>query len=337
MKSKSTLNCISFIILFALRVSAQSPPTQPAPPASIIFKVVETMPRFPGCEDIVGTGQQKYECSQTKMLEYVYRNLKYPPLAREHGVQGEVVAQFVVGKDGSIEDVKIVRDIGSDCGTAVVSILENMNNMPEKWLPGTQKGRPVKVLFTLPIQFSLEGGDDGGYSTGKIKSNFNNFKFGGSYPKDDILCIEDHCTTPEIKESLIHYYSFEVINGKVYFRVSRNNSASYSTEPILSNSRYTRPIKDLNITLINKHVISSSVEHQLIFIRKFLGGVEFTDYYFYINDSDVDLIKLYPIEKAEFGYYKKPNKLKSANSWSPSKKDGVKIARWVKELSGILK
>lgn len=142
-----------------VKKAAPPPPPPPPPPAPVeeeIFKVVEQMPRFPGCED-KGTEKEKEDCAKTKMLEYIYSNLKYPAIARENGVEGQVVLQFVVDKDGSITDTKIVRDIGAGCGEAASKVVDGMNNMGKKWLPGKQRGRPVRVLYTLPVKFKLEG------------------------------------------------------------------------------------------------------------------------------------------------------------------------------------
>ncbi|MDX1701517.1 MAG: energy transducer TonB, partial [Melioribacteraceae bacterium] len=65
--------------------------------------------------------------------------------------------QFVVGKAGAIEEAKIVRDIGAGCGTEALKVVNGMNNLPQKWTPGKQRGRSVKVLYTLPVRFKLEG------------------------------------------------------------------------------------------------------------------------------------------------------------------------------------
>ena len=138
--------------------AAPPPPPPPPPPKAVeeeIFKVVEQMPRFPGCED-KATEAEKKSCADAAMLQYIYKNLKYPAIARENGVEGGVVLQFVVEKDGSIGEVKIVRDIGAGCGAAAESVILGMNNMGKKWTPGKQRGRPVKVLYTLPVKFKLE-------------------------------------------------------------------------------------------------------------------------------------------------------------------------------------
>ena len=134
------------------------PPPPPPPPAEEeIFKVVEQMPRFPGCENSGGTNAEKAKCAEGKLLQYIYKNLKYPAIARENGVEGTCVIQFVVDKDGSVKQVKLARDIGAGCGEAARKVVEAMNNMPEKWTPGKQRGRSVKVYYTLPIRFKLEG------------------------------------------------------------------------------------------------------------------------------------------------------------------------------------
>jgi protein TonB len=131
------------------------PPPPPEPEVEEIFKVVEQMPRFPGCEN-ENSEANRQACAQKKMLEYVYKNIKYPAIARENGIQGRVVIQFVVEKDGSVTDARVVRDIGAGCGAEGLRVVNSMNNMPQKWTPGKQRGKPVRVQFTLPVSFKLE-------------------------------------------------------------------------------------------------------------------------------------------------------------------------------------
>lgn len=111
--------------------------TPPAPVVEKIFDVVEEQPEFPG-----GT---------SKMYEYLRNNIKYPPMARESGIQGTVYVQFVVGKNGSIEDINVLRGIGGGCDEEAVRVVKAM----PKWTPGKQRGKAVKVRFTLPIKFRL--------------------------------------------------------------------------------------------------------------------------------------------------------------------------------------
>ncbi|WP_448518217.1 energy transducer TonB [Rhodoflexus sp.] len=84
-------------------------------------------------------------------LKYVSKNLKYPAQARRMGVEGKVFVQFVVDRDGSITDVKVVKGIGAGCDEEAVRVIENA----PKWKPGKQRGRPVKQRIVLPISFKL--------------------------------------------------------------------------------------------------------------------------------------------------------------------------------------
>jgi len=132
-----------------------SPETYTETEMEDVYKVVEEMPRFPGCE-VKNNVAEKEDCCKKKMLEYIYKNLQYPMEARKAGLEGQCVAQFIVTTDGSVENIKIVRDIGGGCGEAVRNVILSMNNMPEKWISGKQRGKPVKVMYTLPVKFKLE-------------------------------------------------------------------------------------------------------------------------------------------------------------------------------------
>lgn len=121
-----------------------------------VHAFVEEMPRFPGCESIDGNTVEKKGCADKKMLEFIYKNIKYPSLARENGVEGTVVISFVVEKDGSITGIKIVRDAGAGLGEEALRIVQKMENLPQKWIPGKQGNEKVRVQFNLPIRFKLQ-------------------------------------------------------------------------------------------------------------------------------------------------------------------------------------
>ena len=142
---------LSFQFLTINFLSAQT--TEEKTESTDKYKVVEEMPRFPGCEDQGLSPADLKACSEKKMLEFLYGNLTYPKVARENGVEGRVIVQFVIDRDGSIIDSKIVRNVAGGCGEEVLRIV---NSMP-KWRPGMQKGKPVKVQYTLPLTFKLEG------------------------------------------------------------------------------------------------------------------------------------------------------------------------------------
>ena len=99
---------------------------------------IQKEPSFPG--------------GQAEMYKWLAKNVVYPEMAKESGTSGQVVLTFVVGKDGSISDVNIVKDIGGGCGKSVKSTVEKM----PKWSAGEANGHPVKVRYTLPFKFKLE-------------------------------------------------------------------------------------------------------------------------------------------------------------------------------------
>lgn len=87
-----------------------------------------------------------------KFYEYLQKSIRYPAVARENNVQGKVFVQYVVEKDGSLTDIKVVRGIGSGCDEEAVRVLKNS----KKWTPGMQNGRPVRSQYTIPISFTLQ-------------------------------------------------------------------------------------------------------------------------------------------------------------------------------------
>lgn len=105
----------------------------------VVFVVVETMPEFPG-------GQQA-------LFKYLSENVKYPVIAQENGIQGRVICQFVVNKDGSIVEVEVVRSGGdASLDKEAVRVIKSM----PKWKPGKQRGKAVRVKFTVPVNFRLQ-------------------------------------------------------------------------------------------------------------------------------------------------------------------------------------
>ncbi len=103
-----------------------------------IFVVVESMPIFPG--------------GVSELMKYFQKNLKYPVLAKEAGIQGIVFVTFVVEKDGSVTDVRVLRGIGGGCDEEAIRVVENMPS----WIPGRQRNIPVRVSFNLPVKFKLQ-------------------------------------------------------------------------------------------------------------------------------------------------------------------------------------
>ena len=102
-----------------------------------IFMVGEEMPEFPG--------------GQAALMSFIAKSIKYPVVAQENGIQGRVTCSFVVNKDGSIVDAEVIRGIDPSLDKEALRVI---NTMP-KWKPGKQRGKPVRVKFTVPINFRL--------------------------------------------------------------------------------------------------------------------------------------------------------------------------------------
>lgn len=110
---------------------------EPEPEEEAPFMVVEDMPEFPG-----GTAA---------LLEYLRKNIKYPPICRENNIQGRVIVSFVVNKDGAIVDPEVVKSVNPSLDKEAVRVISNM----PPWKPGKQRGKAVRVKYTVPVNFRL--------------------------------------------------------------------------------------------------------------------------------------------------------------------------------------
>ena len=103
-----------------------------------VFDVVEQMPSFPG--------------GDAELMKFLSTHIKYPVVAEENGIQGRVIATFVVERDGSISDVKVVKSVDPSLDKEAIRVLKSM----PKWIPGKQNGSAVRVKYTVPVTFRLQ-------------------------------------------------------------------------------------------------------------------------------------------------------------------------------------
>ena len=101
------------------------------------FMVVEKMPEFPG--------------GMTALMQYLTKNIKYPSECRESNIQGRVLIQFIVNKDGSIVEPEVVKSVNPYLDKEALRVISTM----PKWSPGEQRGKPVCVKYTVPVNFKL--------------------------------------------------------------------------------------------------------------------------------------------------------------------------------------
>jgi len=119
----------------------------------IVYQIVEEMPRFPGCEDMEGTKDEKEDCAYKNRVKYVKENIQYPAEAREKGIEGLVVIDMIIDEEGRVTDAKVLRaPPESGLGEEALRIVNSMPN----WIPGKRKGEAVKVSRKLPVRFELE-------------------------------------------------------------------------------------------------------------------------------------------------------------------------------------
>lgn len=124
------------------QTATYTPPPPPKPKqeevTEEIFVVVENQPEFPG--------------GNAAMMKFLSDNIKYPVIAQENGIQGRVICNFVVERDGSITDVQVVRGVDPSLDKEAVRVIQTM----PRWTPGKQRGQAVRVRFTLPVVFRLQ-------------------------------------------------------------------------------------------------------------------------------------------------------------------------------------
>lgn len=109
------------------------------PKEQTIFEVVEQMPEFPNG-------------GMAGLMQYLSKNIKYPTIAQENGTQGRVTVQFVVNRDGSIVDAKVLRGVDPYLDKEAIRVISSM----PKWKPGMQRGKAVRVKYTVPVMFRLQ-------------------------------------------------------------------------------------------------------------------------------------------------------------------------------------
>ena len=102
-----------------------------------VVMVVEDMPEFPG-----GTAA---------LMQYLQKNIKYPAICRENNIQGRVLVTFIVNKDGAVVEPEVVKSVNPSLDKEALRVISTM----PKWKPGSQRGKPVRVKYTVPVNFRL--------------------------------------------------------------------------------------------------------------------------------------------------------------------------------------
>jgi protein TonB len=113
------------------------------------FMIVENMPALGPCKSMLG--YERTQCTNNEIIRYVSENTKYPSIAKDAGIQGKVYIYFVVGRDGYVKDVKILREVHPDLDMEAERVIESL----PRFEPGQQRGKNVSVQYTIPVSFII--------------------------------------------------------------------------------------------------------------------------------------------------------------------------------------
>tara|TARA_R110002072_G_scaffold179817_5_gene335914 strand:+ start:177 stop:887 length:711 start_codon:yes stop_codon:yes gene_type:complete len=118
-----------------------------------IFTIVEDMPIFPGCEN-KGSKEEIKQCTDNEIYRFIAENTKYPAMARDAGISGTVYMRYLIDEKGEVKNVEVLRGVSG--GKALDNEAERVIKMIPKMKPGKQRGKPVRVQYTVPVKFNLK-------------------------------------------------------------------------------------------------------------------------------------------------------------------------------------
>ncbi len=120
---------------------------------SITIAEVQTLPIYPGCEAAVAASREEgFACFNQMVMMLVSRNVVYPKKARQKGIQGNVYVRFIIEKDGYVSNVEVVRSVDPELDAEAVRVIKMMPRME----PAKVNGKPVRITYTIPINFRLK-------------------------------------------------------------------------------------------------------------------------------------------------------------------------------------
>ena len=181
---------------------------------SKVFDVVEEMPQFPG--------------GPSALFEYIAQNIKYPVVAEENGVQGRVIVSFVVERDGTITDVRVIKSVDPSLDKEAQRVVKSM----PYWIPGKQNGSPVRVKYTVPVTFKLQE---------TTKSNYAWFVFGTQRELEEQGILSNN----RLDANLSQYKDYFT---KIDIRIDKEIKLYSSVAEVLSN----HPRSSYTLTLDSK-------------------------------------------------------------------------------------
>ncbi|MEZ5056524.1 MAG: energy transducer TonB [Saprospiraceae bacterium] len=122
-----------------------------------VLKECEEMPLFPSdkYEDDM-TYEEKSLISQKTLIEHIFTSIRYPAKARENKIQGTVIVEFIITKEGFVKDAHLTKTIGGGCDEESLRMINELNETVGPWIPGRQDGKAVNVEYKFPFRFKME-------------------------------------------------------------------------------------------------------------------------------------------------------------------------------------
>lgn len=146
----TTIASLALGLFVSLACSAQDSPEQEE---DIPVAIVETLPAWQSCaSDQSNAPEEVRTCTEQAIANFVVSNLTYPKKARRKGIEGRVIVKFIVEKDGAVGEVKVVKGVHPMLDNEAQRVVESMPD----FRPGMQRGKPVRVSYHLPFNFSLK-------------------------------------------------------------------------------------------------------------------------------------------------------------------------------------
>ena len=210
------------------------------------FDVVEEMPEFPG--------------GPKALMDYLMENVKYPKTAFDANIQGRVIAQFVVDKEGTVRDAHVVKSVDPILDAEALRVI---NNMP-KWRPGRQNGKVVNVKYTIPVSFSLDGNNDSPQTAGS--PNLEGYSLTVDGEKVDIGMLK------EISPYKIRSVSVDKSKQKVSVTTYKNSATQFIIQFLHSarekcKNETGRDLNSQKITVNGKVMTLDEIEASSLNIR----------------------------------------------------------------------
>ena len=147
MKTKFFFIALFFSSTYISQLNAQEEQTE-----ALSFNLVESKAVWPGCETEV-TEELRFNCLSNSIMQYISKNVEYPKKAIKKNIQGRVYVQFIIEIDGSISSVELSRGVHPLLDEASLKVIRDMD---VKFIPAMQKGKPVRMSFTIPINYTLK-------------------------------------------------------------------------------------------------------------------------------------------------------------------------------------